>query len=85
VGERVVDAIEMALQEIEAAAVDRHRRRVGQCDAVCRGDLQALVLALGVAAVGLEEQRDVREVWVAAEVDQVREARAALGLGWAVE
>ena len=46
----------MLLEEIDAAAVYRHRRRVGQRHALPREKFQDLVLAKRIAAVGLEHQ-----------------------------
>ena len=77
----------MLCEQIDPAAVHGHRRRVGQDDAAFGDQLEAPVLPLGVAAVGLEDHRHRREriaVLVAelgAELEEQRESRAALRFG----
>ncbi len=51
-------ATQVSLEQVDAAAMHGHRRRVRQIDAVPREQLEAAVLPLRVAAIGLEDQGD---------------------------
>src|SRR5208283_5968143 len=54
-------ALQMRSEQIDAAAMQRHYRRVRQFDSVPLDQIETSVLALGIAAVGLEQQSDRRE------------------------
>jgi hypothetical protein len=76
----------MRFEQVDAPAMDGHRRRVGQQDAVLDEQLETTVLPLRISRVGFEQHRDggQRMLVVAelgAEPERVRHPAVVLGLG----